>query len=285
MCFGFIFNSYFVLQSEEICDKKGYVIGTLQGQLGNQLFQIAATISLALDHDAIAIFPDLLTEEKGGITQNYRTLFYRLNATNPIEKINYEYSEPYYNYCPITYHPNMKLTGFFQSEKYFKHHKNEILQIFEPSSEINQYLETRYDEIINHPKTVSLHIRTYKDAAPGFHHFVGWNYVHKALKVFDRDFLVVVFSDDIEFARKNLKPFVTDKQMVFVDEAYFHAIYLMSKCKNNIIANSSFSWWGAYLNKNPEKIVICPSPKRWVGPKLSHLNTKDLIPSEWVILD
>ena len=59
-------------------------------------------------------------------------------------------------------------------------------------------------------------------------------------------------------------------------------MYMMSMCKNNIIANSSFSWWGAWLNNNLNKKVI--APKKWFGENLKHYNTQDLIPENWIIL-
>jgi hypothetical protein len=59
-------------------------------------------------------------------------------------------------------------------------------------------------------------------------------------------------------------------------------MFLMSKCENNIIANSSFSWWGAWLNKNKNKKII--APKKWFGESLSHHNTDDIIPKEWVVI-
>jgi hypothetical protein len=88
-----------------------------------------------------------------------------------------------------------------------------------------------------------------------------------------------VFTDDHDWCRKNFK---LKYEMVFVDHNSernnYADLYLMSKCDHNIIANSTFSWWGAWLNENPEKIVF--APKNWFNDKA--YNTKDLIPDSWI---
>lgn len=260
------------------------VVGKLMGQLGNQLFQIAVTTSLALDHGARAVFPDLLTSKSDNIPLNYAHVFSHLDTTLPTVPI-YEYKEPHFHFQQIPYQPNMILCGYFQSEKYFKHHKEEILKLFAPSQEILSYLHAKYHEIITHPNTVAVHIRMYKDTKPEYHPFVGWNYVVKAIHQFDPDALVVIFSDQIDYCKRKLRKLSLKRQVIFIEgNRHFQDLYLMSLCKHNVISNSSFSWWAAYLNQNPHKVVIAPSPTRWFGPGLSYNNTQDILPEEWTIL-
>lgn len=265
---------------------KSFVIGQLEGQLGNQLFQIANAVSVALDNNAMPLFPDLKNCSKWNIPLNYHYIFYRLHASQAEAPISIEYREPYFHFTKIPYEKNMLLKGYFQSEKYFKHHKDTILKLFAPSEEIKAYLQDKYGYIIDNPKTVSIHVRMYKDTKPEYHPFVGWNYIHKAVRTFDHDSLFIVFSDQIEFCKKKLKKLLPDKNLVFIEEnlSHIHDLYLMSMCKHHIISNSSFSWWGAYLNQNPNKIVITPSPLRWFGPGMNHCNTKDILPEEWKVL-
>jgi hypothetical protein len=88
--------------------------------------------------------------------------------------------------------------------------------------------------------------------------------------------LFIVFSDDIEWCKNNIK----SENIIYIqDEKDYIEIYLMSLCDNNIISNSSFSWWGAWLNRNENKIVI--GPKIWFGSEIQH-NTSDILPEKWV---
>jgi hypothetical protein len=90
----------------------------------------------------------------------------------------------------------------------------------------------------------------------------------------------LIFSDDPEWCKQNFN-FIEDKVIIEGNQDYLD-LYLMSFCKNNIISNSTFGWWGAWLNKNIGKKVIIP--EIWYGPKYSHLSIRDIICKGWVIL-
>jgi hypothetical protein len=264
---------------------KPFVEGHLMGQFGNQMFIIAAATSLALDHEAEAIFPSLRNSQEFNIPFNYRMAFYHLNASQPKNNLESTYYEPHYIYEEIPYQPNMKIVGWFQSEKYFIKHKQEILSLFEPNSEIMAYLNNKYSDIIHHPQTVSIHLRSYHIENPEVaqcYITYGTEYVEKAMKSFPENSLFVVFSNQMGWCKKILENLPGNIQFI-EGENYIYDFYLMSLCKNNIICNSSFSWWAAYLNKNPHKIVIVPPV--WFHPSYkSELETKDLIPKEWILL-
>src|ERR1700738_582992 len=100
-----------------------FVIGDLMGQLGNQMFQIATATSLALDHGAVALFPALEMGEDYNLPLNREKVFPHLLAEPPQEPVSFYYIEPRFYYDPIPYTPNMLIRGWFQSEKYFRHHK------------------------------------------------------------------------------------------------------------------------------------------------------------------
>lgn len=263
---------------------KPFVKGKLVGQLGNQMFIVAATYALALENNAEPLFPDFQFPPKNDRTNligNYENIFFRLNR-GPMKKATSIYKEPFYHYSTIKYKDGMEIQGYFQSEKYFKKHKMAILDLFKPSDKIVNYLK-KYKNIIDHPKTVSIHFRSYlkEDPTGSLHPTLKMEYFERAIKLFPKDSLFVVFSNDINKCKRDFAHL--DKNIQFIEnEMHVHDFYLMSMCKNHIISNSSFSWWAAYLNKNPNKIVIAPSI--WVGPKYSMLNTKDLIPNEWKIL-
>lgn len=177
----------------------------------------------------------------------------------------------------------MELCGFFQSEKYFAHHKKEIIELFAPSAEITAYLTSHYKDIIDHPNTVPMHTRSYyrEDPNGNCHITYGREYVEKAIRFFPEDALFIVFSNDIPWCRTILSDI--PRQMIFIEgESYHHDFYLMSLCKHNIICNSSFFWWAAYLNSNPDKVIV--APKMWVNPTYIA-NIDDIKPDGWIQID
>lgn len=257
------------------------VEGIVKGQLGNQMFIVAATTSLALDHNALAIFPDFLNPASEGYC-NHQEMFFRVNISSASE-MSYFYDDPSFHYKPVPYHPNMKVNSWFQSEKYFRHHKKEILELFAPSQKITEYLISKYSHIINHPNSVAIHYRDYTVELPAGKYFVDVNasYYKKALERFNKKkALFVVFTNNPVRCKQVFCSLPYN--FLFIEgENRFHDLYLMSMCKHNIIGNSSFSWWGAYLNPNPNKTVI--APKKWFNPTFIA-DDHDLIPRGWIKL-
>jgi Glycosyl transferase family 11 len=266
---------------------KAYVIGDLQGQLGNQMFIIAATTSLAIDNNATPVFPDFgnSLNPEWNLSHNYKKVFYHLNIINPKVKKKRRYKEPYFHYMKIPYKRNIVLSGYFQSEKYFVHNKQQIIDLFTPHPEIVSYLQSKYSDIIDHPHTVSLHMRLYNREGPEaeVHPNYGAIYFAAAMNEFPKNFLFVVFSNNMKLCKQEIEKMENPpKNIRFIEgEDYIEDFYLMSFCKHNIICNSTFSWWAAYLNQNPQKKIVVPFP--WFNPQ-TGLNIKDLIPEEWTII-
>lgn len=275
-----------------ICESKAikpattqdFVVGNLRvGQLGNQCFIIAAAVSLALDHNATALFPDLREMSNFDLPINYEKIFFRLNTASVASHlIKSHYQEPSYTYQAIPFVRNMEISGHFQSENHFRHHKEEIINLFSPSREIVDYLHDKYDYVFAHPVTVAVHVRSYNHEDPLNNYYTCTrDYYEKAMQYFPEDALFVVFSNKMEWCKEMLRGI--PRQMVFIEgEAHYHDFYFMSLCTHNIICNSTFSWWSAYLNRNWNKIVVCPHT--WFNP-WALLNTKDLIPEEWYIIE
>jgi hypothetical protein len=259
-----------------------FVMGHLMGQLGNQFFIIAATTSLALENGATPIFPHLVSSEEYNIPINYERVFKHLNATEPENEISTVYRETTFTYSPIPYTEDMMIFGYFQSEKYFLNHKTEIIELFSPHPEILEYLNSKYNDILSHPQTVAIHYRSYKKEDPRgqVYSIMKPEYYKQAMARFPEGTLFVVFSNDIKWCRKNLSRF--SNNMCFIEgESHIDDLYLMSRCHHQIICNSSFSWWAAYLNPNENKSVIVP--QAWFSPSYNH-DTKDLIPDEWEVI-
>lgn len=180
---------------------------------------------------------------------------------------------------------NLHLFGYWQSEKYFKDIREAILEDFtfiEPLSSRNQQV---IDEI-DHSNSVSIHVRrgdyVVDPKTKQFHGICGPDYYQKAIDLVAekvKDPIFYFFSDDPDWVKENLS---AGKKSIYIDwnvGRQSHAdMQLMSHCQHNILANSSFSWWGAWLNRNPNKLVIVPEP--WFQDP--SVDAKDLVPSRWV---
>lgn len=261
---------------------KEYINMHLGGRLGNQMFQIAAGLSLAEDTGFYIVFPDFLRQFSEDNIQNYKNIFSSLDASTPLMAATSRFEEhPHFHFQPIPLVPNMDVFGYFQSEKYFKHNKEKICAFFEAPSSIKEYLTQKYTFLIEHPNTVAIHMRAYQLEDMNIEKcfpFLTGEYFQKATEFFSEDALFVIFSDNIEWAQKEMSCFT--RPHVFIKESPYNDLYLMSFCKHQIISPSSFSWWGAYLNKNPNKKVIAPDP--WFSPISGH-DSSNVVPENWIL--
>lgn len=262
-----------------------YVTCRIEGQLGNQLFMIAATLAYAWDNDTSPIFPEL-NRGDWNIPYNRQHIFFRLDPSSLPRPIQNAYHHPYFlNSDKIPYRPDQYLTGFFQSWKYFHHQREKILEALAPSESINDYLQIKYGDILAHPNTVAVHVRTYSPEVQsvGGLFFLGLSYFERAMGLFPEDTLFIVFSDRINWCKHHFLSF--NKNIVYAEgNDHIQDLFLMSKMKHHIISNSTFSWWGSYLNINPNKIVIAPS--LWVNPRnYANLLSDNLYFADWIILD
>lgn len=174
--------------------------------------------------------------------------------------------------------------GFFQSEKYFCAYRQELLRDFSLRDELDE-ANLKILRQIRSCNSVSLHVRRGDYVAlADIYGLCDVQYYRRAAAYVAgavKDPVFFVFSDDIPWAKENLK---LDYPLVFVDvnddsRAHFD-LELLKNCRHNVIANSSFSWWGAWLNENPEKIVV--APKVWL--KAYAHEKSDTVPDAWVRL-
>jgi hypothetical protein len=180
------------------------------------------------------------------------------------------------------------LDGFSQSEKYFSNIAATIRQDFRLKNPLGMRAEKAARDIRSSTRSVSLHVRRgdyVQDAKTREHHggCTPEYYAEALARITQKvgaDIHVFVFSDEIDWVRSNMPIPYPVTYVSSVDIADYEELILMSLCSHNIIANSSFSWWGAWLNSNAEKMVI--APHQWM--RNNPHNFRDIIPETWIRL-
>jgi len=258
----------------------------LEGGLGNNLFRIATAHAYCLKNNK-KLLCDVSDKQSshGRFSDFYENIFRKLNLVDNTPNI-IEYKHDGFEFSDIPNIPHdLKLNGLFQNEKYFVNYRDEILNLFEIDDDSLNFINDNYGNLLNED-TCSLHVRR------GDYLFVSnilpvldVDYYKKSVDEMGNDKLYVICSNDINWCKHNLG-FIKNK--IFVTKQPHIDLYLMSMCKNNIIGNSSFSWWSAWLNKNDNKKVI--GPEIWFGPGinewlLNNFNTRtlvnEIIPLTW----
>jgi len=248
------------------------------GRLGNQMFQYAALRGIANLKGYNFCIPGSEFKDQW----NDHQLFEAFNLPNlNTQKIlpgnyyqekQFHYDFDYVNDCP----DNVNVYGYFQTEKYFSHISDSIREDFTFKPEILNPCKEAFD----FDELISLHIRrTDFVEKSNDHPPCSLEYYQKALEQFDSNIPVMIFSDDIDWC-KNQDLFVDDRFIFSENEWNLIDLCLMSMCTHHIIANSTFSWWGAWLSGSNQ--VIAPS--KWFGDSgyTSDHITSDIIPDRWV---
>ncbi len=293
------------------------IIVRLRGGLGNQLFQYAAAKALA-DHHHTELKLDLYTYTKHkyrkfelshfniDATEATRSEVHRFTGSNPLmrylnKRENYFYcpgvfAQPHYHFYEdfFSLPGDIYLSGYWQSERYFKPSAAVIKSQFTPKLPLGERSASLQKKIMTE-ESVSIHVRRGDYTATGYSGFFGLlqkDYYDRAIATIRANIsnpVFYIFSDDPAWCKQNF----SDLGATFVDynkgDDAFKDMLLMSSCRHNVIANSTFSWWGAWLNANPQKKVIAPlkwfrtdylTRKEPVYPSRFY-NTKDLFPETW----
>lgn len=263
-----------------------FVVAEMRGQLGNELFIVATACALAWDNHADAYFPELAFKycyNYQNIPLNLAHVFFRCNLSKPPGVATFSWHQPTFGYHKIPFQPNMMVHGYFQSEKFFVHQRARILDLFAPHPDDLNYITTKYQWLLDHPCTVGIQLRKYwEDPEGGMYIQYGKDYLKKAMIFFPEEALYVICSNDMEFARQNIPEEMQGKVVCIENEPHYIDLFILSLCKHNIISNSSFGWWGAWLNRNPEKLVVAPA--EWLNPN-AYLPTHDLVPEKWIKIE
>lgn len=252
------------------------------GRLANQMFQYASLKGIAKNVGADIIVPYYKDAIDDGIGNKLRSeLFdsFNLNVNTGllnngnapvVQERFFHFDEDLFKLCP----DHVSLHGFFQSEKYFKHIEDEIRADFSFKDEI---LEPCKEMIGSVGEAVSLHVRRTDYLQNPNHTALDLDYYEEALNKFYDTSSVLVFSDDLKWCKEQ-ELFSGDRFMISESGDQYVDLCLMSLCKQHIIANSSYSWWGAWLSGSDDVI----SPVKWFGKDNQDKDTKDLIPERWV---
>jgi len=242
------------------------------GRLGNQMFQYAALKGIARNRKF-----DFCIPAKQYIEDNIQNVF--KFKCNKLITNNFSTAEPHFHFSEKLFNTcenDVNLFGYFQSEKYFANIKEEIRSDFSFDSDTSNFCKRYLKTIHDGSEFISLHIRhgDYQKI-PHIHPMLDVDYYEKALSFYDKTLPVLVFSDDRDWCKSVFKGdrFFIQKGDTKTD------LCLMSLCNHHIIANSTYSWWGAWLSKSTQVIA----PKTWFSPSITH-DTSDLYCPSWNLI-
>lgn len=273
------------------------------GQLANQMFKYAALKGIASNLEQEFMIPNSykLLEYKPllKILNRLKIIDHRSNhnhllikyfklsslknmgyqkTDNFIKEKGFEFDETLFN----SKEKNFDIWGFFQTEKYFVHIRQEILSDFEFKNSISSKTRNIYNKLDN---PISLHVRRGDYLTNPNHHPLELSYYKKSLEYFGNNSKVLIFTDDLSWCKQ--QNLFKQKNFIFADDFTNSSesidLSLMTMCEKHIIANSSFSWWGAWLSSQKQVIA----PKYWFknSEKYSKYNTKDLLPKNWIQIE
>jgi len=259
--------------------------------------------SFLLDHllvpeaTALAQEAPVLAADRNFVSAKWKGRIDRLLGKAGLRKLPRspnEYREPHFQYDPAfeTLGPQASLFGYFQSERYFQTIEGRLRHWFSPRHPLGGAAAAALARIETSRLPISVHVRRGDYLNPGTaetHGIQGERYYRAAVACLEstlgQEAELFVFSDDPAAAEEVLS-FVPRSRLAHVrgDPARpWEDLTLMARCRHHIIANSSFSWWGAWLNASPDKIVV--APRAWFSPaELKKRDTTDLYPSGWVLL-
>jgi hypothetical protein len=282
----------------------------LMGGLGNQLFQIFATIAYCIEHNFSFVFPHSETLNVGITRPTYwnslfknMTMFTTMNPnikyTNQLLANFHRLHEKGFRYNKLpelseSYPKDIMLFGYFQSYKYFCSFEQHIYSLI-GISDYRSSIKTEFADLFQDRTTISMHFRLgdYKTKQQ-YHPIMSYEYYNNAFNyILSKNKTHLHPIRVLYFCEKEDNAYVNDMidrmhesnqtiEFIKVDDTIcdWKQMLIMSACDNNIIANSSFSWWGAYLNPSTSKIVCYPTT--WFGPDAKNNNTEDLCPKSWI---
>lgn len=246
------------------------------GGLGNQLFQLATAMAHCLRNDMNLLLCENL--------QNVRHFYWNtLLPAFESRLITALPDFPRYNdmgmaYLPLHVQGNCIVKGYFQSSKHFPMYKTSLRGLFSFPKDIAKNLKEKYGDILN-ARSVVVHARRgdYVPLAP-FHGLLPVTYYEKATQIIkesEPDPIFILISDDMDFWKSS--SMFKDVSCVYLNESDIISFYVLMNASYIIMANSTFSWWGAYLS-HAKKVI---APAMWFGPD-GPKETNDIYEADWI---
>jgi hypothetical protein len=255
-----------------------FITSYLMGGLANQMFQIAKAKTEGFINNIPVYFnPHSFIRMDGRQTKNYlNNIFRKLEFKENILPQK-RFDEPNWSYNDINYiyDTSVMFYGYYQSSKNFKNYSEEIKKLFLPTEEFKEKLLKKYP-LIFEKDSVSLHIRrgdylSISDVLP----VIDKSYIDKSLEFIGEYSNLFIFTNDKKWVEDNLE---YDRSIIVKDLEDYEDLWAISLCNHNIMSNSSFSWWGSFLNINEGNKICVPSV--WFGPK-GEQNYNDIYEPKW----
>jgi hypothetical protein len=277
----------------------------LKGGLGNQMFQIVMVLAYSIRHKVpfYFVYSDSLKVGKERPTY-WDTLMSSLKpftkngyvSNNPIynKEKGFNYETPFYIDIPNKNSLDIVFDGYYQSHKYFQDEFPLVKKYFKLDIQVSGIRE-RFNHIYSFENTIAIHFRMddYK-LNPGFHPIMPYNYYKNAIsyildKTGNKNYNILVFGQEVDMEdidriinTLSNEPLFNSCTFKYANSAIpdYQQMLLMGICKHNVIANSSFSWWGAYIGNSYDCDKVVCYPSKWFGP-LANNNVDDLFPTNW----
>lgn len=255
--------------------RNDYVIPAIAGRIGNNLFMIANAYARALDwNKPLYVCKDQISYFNGVTQDKYsENIFRRIDFIDKFPEIHVNNPAIPSDSIPTVY------SGYYQSEKFFSKYSEFIISMFGPTHEFIEEVRTKYQMLTHSNNITAINVRRGDYLHnPNYHPVITVEYILEALKRIPVSDYYFIASDDIAWCKENIHL----NNMVFI-EGYnsYEQLWLLSLCNNFVISNSSFSWWAAYLSRNPNKIVVAPAT--WFGPD-HHADWEDTYCKNWIKL-
>ena len=257
--------------------QSNYIVSRLQGRTGNMMFQIANGFVKSIEYNRQFVVPYAESSSR----HLEKNLFRKLDFLIPQSPSSVDSKHIWGPFthgameAPADNTPTV-YAGWYQSEKFFGNYSSVVKDLFSPTLEFVNRAIAEFP-FLNNSVVGAINVRRGDYLTqPRRHPVVTLDYINKALELLPRCDKILVMSDDLEWCKQNIK----QDNLIFVNNYWdCEGLWLLSLCDHFIISNSTFSWWGAWLSRTENKVVI--APETWFGPDVAE-DPKDVWCDSWI---